>query len=90
MSRKNHKITNWTRIAYGCGHLMGNSVSAMSGVWMLYFFTTFGNLSAKEAARFSPLVLYFKGLPTQSLHLFQITLTLLSWVVALVVVVSGL
>ncbi|WP_083487297.1 MFS transporter [Limosilactobacillus secaliphilus] len=50
MSRKNHKITNWTRIAYGCGHLMGNSVSAMSGVWMLYFFTTFGNLSAKDAA----------------------------------------
>lgn len=61
MSRKDHKITNWTRIAYGCGHLMGNSVSAMSGAWLLFFYTTFGNLSAKSAATIFSIATILQG-----------------------------
>lgn len=61
MSRKDHKITNGTRIAYGCGHLRGNSVSAMSGAWLIFFYTIFGNLSAKSAATIVSIATILQG-----------------------------
>jgi oligogalacturonide transporter len=40
---------------------MGNSVSAMSGAWLLFFYTTFGNLSAKSAATIFSIATILQG-----------------------------
>ncbi|WP_342046280.1 MFS transporter [Bacillus sp. OTU530] len=43
------KITWVTQFAYGSGNLLGSGALAISGVWLLYFYTTFCGLSVVEA-----------------------------------------
>lgn len=46
-SKKN--ITALTRFSYGSGNLIGSGALAISGAWLLYFYTTFCGLSVFEA-----------------------------------------
>lgn len=46
---KEHKITNYTRITYGLGRLVGSGISGISGAWLLFFYTTFCGSSAVKA-----------------------------------------
>ena len=47
---KQHKITLITRLAYGSGNLLGSGALAISGAWLLFFYTTFCNLPVVQAA----------------------------------------
>ena len=49
-SDKNHKITLVTRLAYGSGNLLGSGALAISGSWLLFFYTTFCHLPVFQAA----------------------------------------
>lgn len=41
---------NWaTKLSYGSGNLLGSGALAISGTWLLYFYTSFCGLSAIEA-----------------------------------------
>ena len=42
--KQNRKITPITRFAYGTGNLLGSGALAISGSWLLYFYTTFCNM----------------------------------------------
>ncbi|MFP3126106.1 MFS transporter [Ectobacillus funiculus] len=46
---KPRKITWFTQFAYGSGNLLGSGALAISGAWLLYFYTTFCGLSVVEA-----------------------------------------
>lgn len=46
---KPHKITLLTRIAYGSGNLLGSGALAISGSWLLFFYTTFCGLPVFQA-----------------------------------------
>lgn len=45
----NKNITALTRFSYGSGNLIGSGALAISGAWLLYFYTTFCGLSVFEA-----------------------------------------
>lgn len=47
---KKHKITLITRLAYGSGNLLGSGALAISGAWLLFFYTTFCGLPVVQAA----------------------------------------
>ncbi|MCI1857866.1 MAG: MFS transporter [Sporolactobacillus sp.] len=47
---ESHKITWWTRIAYGSANLIGSGASNMSNAWLLFFLTVFGHLPAWQAS----------------------------------------
>ncbi|SPS04066.1 MFS transporter [Latilactobacillus sakei] len=47
---KKHKITLLTRLAYGSGNLLGSGALAISGAWLLFFYTTFCGLSVIKAS----------------------------------------
>jgi oligogalacturonide transporter len=47
---KKRKITLLTRLAYGSGNLLGSGALAISGAWLLFFYTTFCGLPVMEAA----------------------------------------
>lgn len=49
MINKPRQITALTRFAYGSGNLIGSGALAISGAWLLYFYTTFCGLSVFEA-----------------------------------------
>ncbi len=44
------KITKLTRFAYGSGNLLGSGALAISGAWLLFFYTTFCHLPIAQAA----------------------------------------
>lgn len=44
------KINQITRFAYGSGNLLGSGALAISGAWLLYFYTTFCGLPIAQAA----------------------------------------
>ena len=46
---KNKKITLIHKLAYGSGNMMGSGALAISGAWLLYFYTTFCNMSVVKA-----------------------------------------
>jgi len=48
--KEKHKITWITQLAYGSGNLLGSGALAISGAWLLYFYTTFCGLSIVQAA----------------------------------------
>lgn len=48
-TKPHHKITLLTRIAYGSGNLVGSGALAISGSWLLFFFTTFCGLPVIQA-----------------------------------------
>lgn len=48
-AKEGHKITLLTRIAYGSGNLVGSGALAISGSWLLFFFTTFCGLPVIQA-----------------------------------------
>lgn len=43
------KITLLTQLSYGAGNLLGSGALAISGAWLLYFYTTFCGLSIFQA-----------------------------------------
>ena len=47
--KQNRKITPITRFAYGTGNLLGSGALAISGSWLLYFYTTFCNMPIAQA-----------------------------------------
>ncbi|SPC37980.1 MFS transporter [Latilactobacillus fuchuensis] len=47
---KKRKITLLTRLAYGSGNLLGSGALAISGAWLLFFYTTFCGLSVIKAS----------------------------------------
>ncbi|MFV0560593.1 MAG: MFS transporter [Enterococcus sp.] len=49
MQQKPKKITLLTQFAYGSGNLLGSGALAISGAWLLYFYTTFCHLSIVQA-----------------------------------------
>ena len=46
---KNKKITLIHKLAYGSGNMLGSGALAISGAWLLYFYTTFCNMSVVKA-----------------------------------------
>lgn len=50
MKTKKRKITLLTRLAYGSGNLLGSGALAISGAWLLFFYTTFCGLPVFQAA----------------------------------------
>lgn len=50
MQAKPRKITLITRLAYGSGNLLGSGALAISGAWLLFFYTTFCGLPVVHAA----------------------------------------
>ena len=48
--KKENKITWLVRFSYGSGNLIGSGALAISGAWLLYFYTTFCGLSVVQAA----------------------------------------
>lgn len=52
------KITWVTQLAYGSGNLLGSGALAISGAWLLYFYTTFCHLSAVKATLIFSLATY--------------------------------
>lgn len=50
MKTKKRKITLMTRLAYGSGNLLGSGALAISGAWLLFFYTTFCGLPVFQAA----------------------------------------
>lgn len=46
---KGRKITAITKLAYGMGNLVGSGPLALTGAWLLFFYTTFCGLSATQA-----------------------------------------
>lgn len=50
LDAKPRKITLLTRIAYGSGNLLGSGALAISGSWLLFFFTTFCGLPVFQAS----------------------------------------
>lgn len=50
LKNEKRKITFLTRLAYGSGNLIGSGALAISGAWLLYFYTTFCNLPVAKAA----------------------------------------
>lgn len=50
MQAKPRKITLLTRLAYGSGNLLGSGALAISGAWLLFFYTTFCGLPVVQAA----------------------------------------
>ncbi len=42
------------QLAYGGGNLLGSGALAISGAWLLYFYTTFCGLTLIEASLSSP------------------------------------
>lgn len=49
-TKKGHKITWLTRIAYGSANLIGSGASNISNAWLLFFLTAFGHLPAWQAS----------------------------------------
>ena len=47
--KKTRKITPVTRFAYGTGNLLGSGALAISGSWLLFFYTTFCHLPIAQA-----------------------------------------
>lgn len=45
----NKKITLIHKLAYGSGNMLGSGALAISGAWLLYFYTTFCNMSVVKA-----------------------------------------
>lgn len=43
------KVGMWTSIAFGCTDMMGGGYGALVGAYLMFFFTTFCNLSALKA-----------------------------------------
>lgn len=56
--KQNRKITPITRFAYGTGNLLGSGVLAISGSWLLYFYTTFCNMPIAQATLIFSLATY--------------------------------
>jgi oligogalacturonide transporter len=46
---KNKKVTLIHKLAYGSGNMLGSGALAISGAWLLYFYTTFCNMSVVKA-----------------------------------------
>ena len=49
MSGNNKKISLIHKLAYGSGNMLGSGALAISGAWLLYFYTTFCNMSVVKA-----------------------------------------
>ncbi|PVZ85570.1 MFS transporter [Serratia sp. S1B] len=49
-SGKEHSVTFGHQLAYGGGNLLGSGALAISGAWLLYFYTTFCGLTLLEAS----------------------------------------
>ena len=47
--KQNREFTPITRFAYGTGNLLGSGALAISGPWLLYFYTTFCNMPIAQA-----------------------------------------
>lgn len=45
MTEENRRIKAITRFSYGSGNLIGSGALAISGAWLLYFYTTFCGLT---------------------------------------------
>ena len=56
--KQNRKITPVTRFAYGTGNLLGSGALAISGSWLLYFYTTFCNMPIAQATLIFSLATY--------------------------------
>ena len=56
--KQNRKITPITRFAYGTGNLLGSGALAISGSWLLYFYTTFCNMPIAQATLIFSLATY--------------------------------
>ena len=52
------KITWITQMAYGSGNLLGSGALAISGAWLLYFYTSFCGLSVVQATMIFSLATY--------------------------------
>lgn len=46
---RNRKITAITKLSYGTGNLVGSGPLALTGAWLLFFYTSFCGLSATQA-----------------------------------------
>lgn len=44
------KVTLWHQLTYGGGNLLGSGALAISGAWLLYFYTTFCGLTLIQAS----------------------------------------
>ncbi|HDN1065142.1 TPA: hypothetical protein P1E28_004751 [Escherichia coli] len=49
MTEENRRIKAITRFSYGSGNLIGSGALAISGAWLLYFYTTFCGLTVFQA-----------------------------------------
>lgn len=49
MTGNNKKISLIHKLAYGSGNMLGSGALAISGAWLLYFYTTFCNMSVVKA-----------------------------------------
>ncbi|MCH5463825.1 MFS transporter [Levilactobacillus tujiorum] len=49
-AKSGHKITWFTRIAYGSANLIGSGASNISNAWLLFFLTAFGHIPAWQAS----------------------------------------
>lgn len=58
MSNTKRKITLMTRIGYGSTSLVGSGPLGVSGAWLLFFYTTFCNLSIVQATAIFSLSTY--------------------------------
>lgn len=56
--KQKRKITPITRFAYGTGNLLGSGALAISGSWLLYFYTTFCHLPIAQATLIFSLATY--------------------------------
>ena len=61
--KQNRKITPITRFAYGTGNLLGSGALAISGSWLLYFYTTFCNMPIAQATLIFSLATYLDLFP---------------------------
>ena len=50
MSRKNKEISLKTSIGFGLTDMVGGGAFTIIGAWLLFFYTTYGGLSAVQAA----------------------------------------
>lgn len=56
--KQKRKITPVTRFAYGTGNLLGSGALAISGSWLLYFYTTFCHMPIAQATLIFSLATY--------------------------------
>ena len=76
---KNKKITLIHKLAYGSGNMLGSGALAISGAWLLYFYTTFCNMSVVKATLIFSIATYLDVILNPLMGFITDSFTELSW-----------